>query len=127
MKDIFYFSDNDIDLAIIRNILLDNYDYDLLLNVSQDALEIKINEDKIVQVVKMDIGSGFGDPEDLEVIRDTGMTSCVCISHHSDEIDHVKNFLRIILGRFGGWVGNDSEGFEPRFMLADIERFEYSD
>jgi hypothetical protein len=126
MRDIFFFSGSNIDLADVRDILSSNNNYDLLLNSSKNALEIKMGNE-IVQMAKLDISKDFGDPEDLEVIKNTGMKTCFCVSHHSSSIDLVKDYLKKLLEIYGGWVGNDSEGFEPRFILDEIDFFEYSE
>ncbi|CAM3599535.1 hypothetical protein VA7868_02204 [Vibrio aerogenes CECT 7868] len=126
MKDVFYFSKQPIELLSIKQNLQDYYN-DILLNEDQDALQIKINKEEMIQIVSLNVTTEFGDPEDCDVIEATGVKSCICISHHSFSIDCVKDILKIILKNYGGWVGNDSDYFEPRFVLDDIDSFRYSD
>lgn len=126
MNDIFYFSDKKISVKDLFSVLEGKSNYKLLLRDENDSLQISLSENINVQIACMDIKEEFGDPEDLDVIESSGVQSSFCISHYSNSLPQVKELLALFLNSFGGWVGNDSEAFEPRYFLADISFFKYS-
>ncbi|NHZ98336.1 hypothetical protein [Massilia sp. CCM 8734] len=74
---------------------------------------------------QMDILRDFEDPESVEAILKTNAKAAFCISYHSYTLDELKNALKLMLERYGGWVGNDSNEFVPRFTLNDISSLSY--
>ena len=125
MRDIFYLTEKSLKLTEIKTILVESCGYDCYLNANKDGLEIRV-EKEIIQIVKLDIAENFGDPEDIRIIESTETICCLCISHHTSALKYVLIFMKFILSKYGGWIGNDSDGFEPRFTLNNLSNFCYS-
>lgn len=65
------------------------------------------------------------DPDEAMQLRQDGVLSVFCVSHHPTALQRLLPVLRIVLEAHGGWVGNDDEGYEPRFDFTSLDRFRY--
>ena len=49
----------------------------------------------------------------------------VCISHHKSCVKETLELAKMLLDRYGGWIGNDNDGFLLVFDAANISSFSY--
>ncbi len=124
MDDIFYFSAQEINALDLYSVLEQDNKYELLLSEESNSLQVTLGKNIIFQIVCMNIKE-FGEPEDIEIIKSTDVVSSFCISHHRYDLSDMKKILSVFLELFGGWVGNDSDAFAPRYSLDDIYCFKY--
>jgi hypothetical protein len=126
LRDIFYFSPKELVLRDIYDLLNRTNLYTLLLTENSDALQVALGDTVIWQMYQMDILSDFSE-EDNRNIRATNARTCFCISFHSNTLNELKVILRALLTAFDGWVGDDTDGFEPRFELKNIDQLGSTD
>ena len=62
---------------------------------------------------------------DQEFIQTHKIASIVCISHHKSCAQETLELAKLLLDRWGGWIGNDSDGFLPVFDATNISSFSY--
>lgn len=124
MDDIFYFSAQEINALDLYSVLKQDNKYKLLLIEESNSLQVALGKDIIFQIAGMSIKE-FPEPEDVEIIKSTNVVSSFCISHHRYDLSDLKKILSVFLESFGGWVGNDSDAFAPRYSLDDLHYFKY--
>jgi hypothetical protein len=125
MNDIFYFTEQNVGLKEIQDELQLSTSYEYFLTEKQDALQVTLGSNERLQFDLLELPVDIVDPGDLEVLQKSAVKSAICISHHSYSLDKVKSILHILLKRFGGWIGNDSDAFEPRFSIDNLNEFTY--
>lgn len=77
-----------------------------------------------IDLVLMDIKE-FRDKKDFELIREKGIYRIICISHHKNSLIYVLKLVSVLFKKWGGWLGNDNEGFIPIYGLDNISSFQY--
>jgi hypothetical protein len=65
--------------------------------------------------------------QEQEELQSCGIESAYCITHHRQSLPLILPILELLLKRFGGWAGNDDDGFKPRFDKNSISLFCYPD
>ena len=65
------------------------------------------------------------DKSGQEFIQTHEIESIVCISHHKSCVKETLELAKMLLDRYGGWIGNDNDGFLPVFDAANISSFSY--
>lgn len=126
MRDVFYFTDRKITLDHLQYCLKQE-GYDVLLSSERFSLQVSFPKESKVQIYPMDIASDFLDEDSIEVIKNKNFASVFCISHDQEYIEELKGCLTAFFFKYGGWVGNDSDYFEPIFDQSDIHEFSYSE
>lgn len=121
MNDVFYFSSTSVALASVCKVLGEEYLYNLYLTPGQDALQIDLNDSMHFQIHEMNVDDDFSGPSDFDVIARINARSCFCFSYHNVNLPALKDVLKTLLQRFGGWVGSDAEAFEPLYSLENID------
>ena len=128
MNDFFYFSALDIDVEDLHVAISGIEQYSSFLSKNEKNLQIEvISNDKNVRwdIYEMNIDEDFSDAGSLNTIKESGAVSCFCVSHHSWTLNELGKLFMIFISIFGGWVGNDSDGFEPKFTLENISFLSY--
>jgi hypothetical protein len=120
LNDLFYFSQKELNLRDLHSLLSEVNVYSLFLTENCDALQVGFGEKIIWQIYQMNISADFSD-EDILDIGATGAKTCFCISYHNNTLNQLKLILIMCLETFGGWVGSDSDGFEPKLTLENID------
>lgn len=122
MDDIFYLTQKKLDVSCL---------YHVFLNVNElcvDAFEVSNSlqlrtKTQIINLTFMNV-SEFKDSF-CKLIQEREISSIVCISHHKVYRKEMLDIAKILLQEYGGWIGNDSDGFLPIFDMTDIEFFSY--
>jgi len=122
MDDVFYFTDRGVTLGEVAE-LSATFGYELV-SVSAKGLVLRMDSTgQELHVAPYDLGEG--EPDEENELRSLGVQSAFCISHHRAAIQGLTLFLARVLGKFGGWIGNDADGFHPRFDEATLREFRY--
>ena len=88
-----------------------------------NAVQLRTKK-QIINLALMDIAE-FKDSLCSELIHEREISSIVCISHHKAYIKEILGIVKILLEKYGGWIGNDSDGFLPIFDITNIDFFSY--
>lgn len=67
----------------------------------------------------------FKDSADQRFIQEKKISSIICISHHTSYIAETLKLTELLLEKWGGWIGNDTDGFLPIFDVKNISVFCY--
>ena len=59
----------------------------------------------------------FKDSADQRFIQEKKISSIICISHHTSYIAEILKLTELLLEKWGGWIGNDTDGFIPIFAV----------
>lgn len=71
-------------------------------------------------------GQEYMEEAERELVQREGWISSFCISHHPRDSSEFFILATALLQRFGGWIANADDLFEPRFDLENIASFRYS-
>ena len=124
MADIFYMSPQVIDLVDVnRSANMINV-HNTTITKSSGVLEVEYSEGVVAQWFSMKLEE-FQEIEDREFLRKNNIKSVFCVSHHSNDYSLIKAHIKELLQEYGGWIGNDSKGFQPYYNIMDIDGFSY--
>ncbi len=121
MDDIFYFSDKKVNLKDIKCIAEKIGYGKLFLTTDETGLQIEVDEYEYWQFAIVDIDNDFNDPKEKSVLEKANTVSGFCISHHIQSLNNLIKLLQEIGRHFGGWIGSDEDGFEPRFICLELK------
>lgn len=120
MDDIFYLSTMKIDLKDIGEEAKAVKVKSILIPKFSEIIEIEYQEGVIASWAKMSVKE-FRETEDAKFLIDNEIESVFCISHHNKDLHIFLPHIRNLLGKYGGWIGNDNSGFQPYYNLENIE------
>ncbi len=125
MEDIFYFSNERILLSEIKKIAESSGYHRITLASDEQALELGNRNGSYWQIYLLDTVKDIPEPEDKEFLKKLNMISGLCLCHHKNDINELLIFIAKIGEKYGGWIGNDEDGFEPRFPVNQLDNFRY--
>lgn len=122
MDDIFYLSpiklNTDCMCKVFQNVdSIHVRDFRL-----SDAIQINTGT-QIINMTLMGLSEFY--EANQEFIQTHKIASIVCISHHISCVQETLELAKLLLDRWGGWIGNDSDGFLPIFDATNISSFSY--
>lgn len=124
MDDIFYLSTKKITVNNIKQIAEQVNVKNTFIPKSSDVLEIDYSEGVTASWFQMRVEE-FEEPESVKFLDCNKIRTIFCISHHPKDLKLILPHLKKVLKEYGGWIGNDSEGFQPCFDIEFIDSFEY--
>lgn len=93
---------------------------------SADVLQIEYSYDIMAEWFRMKL-EDFYESEDKKFFDINKIQSVFCISLHLSNFDFILPHIKMLLQHYGGWIGSDSEGFQPYFNHENIDLFTLSD
>lgn len=121
MNDIFYFSAPRVDIDDIAS-LARQLGW-VHVHATPSGIDMRHDGERSrCSWLPFDLDSA--EPAEAERLREEGITCAYCISHHPPH-PALMQLLTELTRRYGGWVGNDSDDFLPRFDHADLAAFRY--
>ncbi len=124
MDDIIFFSKQIIMNEDVKRYAIDIGAIRVFISESYDDLAIYYSKNHKVDWYKMSIDE-FGDPCDADYLLQNEIKSIYLISHHKKDLPFIINHIKLLMRDFGGWLGNDSDMFQPCFNIDNIEKFSY--
>ena len=122
MDDIFYLSSVKLNTDCICRVF-QNVDSIYVENFRLSGA-IQINTGR--QLINMTLMGALEFYEtNRKFIQTHEIETIVCISHHKSCVKETLELSKILLDRYGGWIGNDNDGFLPVFDAANISSFSY--
>lgn len=88
------------------------------------AASIVFDPDILFAIYRMAPADDFC-PEDTRTLQTLGVVAVFCISHRRTSVESLRRLLRSLLERYGGYVGHDTEGFQPIFTAKTLPDFSY--
>jgi hypothetical protein len=125
MDDLFYLTTSKICTFDLYKSIKEMSPEKLLFWEMSNSLQIYYGEDKFIDIYEMSLDDF--DCEDREFLIDHKIMAVFCVSHHPEDREFFMKYIEFILVRYGGWLGNDSEKFQPWFNLNNINSFRYYD
>lgn len=123
MDDIFYLCPIKIELSDIETAFQNIKKIKINLFKKSDTLQVKYRE-KIIIFTLMNINE-FKDQVDNKILIEKNISKVICISHHKSYIAEVLELSKELLLTWGGWLGNDNDGFSPLFDISNLSYFNY--
>ncbi len=129
MEDLYYFTKSNVDLSDIKRIAKNLYYPCTEYTRTHDQwLNIYFRETSFWQWSRLD--ESEGDFEGFEmpqqhVINRFQPTSAFLIEHHVDSKYELVSFLRLVLEKYGGWVGCNDGNFGTVYTLENIKDLDY--
>ena len=147
MEDVFYFTKEAVSLDDIACMAKEtNYRYETIQASGVDtgqlriyyggqveswqrsdpseALEVHMREDYWYWEKWDDWLDTTPEPEHKAKLLEYSPTSAFIISYRPGSLPILKRFLKLVLRRFGGWVG-DAEDWSNPYTLSNIDKLEY--
>lgn len=122
MDDVFYLSPARLNKKCLQKVFQNIDSFNVREYRLSDAIQIETG----TQVINMTImGVLEFDKSGQEFIQTHEIKSIVCISHHKSCVQETMALAKLLLNRWGGWIGNDSDGFSPVFDSTNISSFHY--
>lgn len=123
MNDLFYLTTHKINLSDIIQFSenLENYIF------SGDKVCVQINVANTVFHFQQMFPHDFPEEADQNFIIGQDINSIFCISHRSKDLNLLTNYMKAIMAKWNGYLGNDDEEFEPYYKFTEIEQFAYSE
>ena len=122
MDDIFYMSANKVGIIDISESAKKVNVKSTFIPESSDVLEIEYCDDIIANWFCMRLDD-FRELEDQRFLIDNKIESIFCISYHSSDFALIRPHIKTLLKEYGGWIGNDEDGFQPCFNLGNLDLF----
>ena len=120
MDDIFYMSSKNVRIKDIDEIAKRINVKKTFMPQSTDVLEVEYCDGVMVNWFRMRL-EDFQELEDTKFLSDNKIKSIFCISHHSSHFPLILPHIKILLQEYGGWIGNDAEGFHPCFNISTLD------
>ena len=124
MDDIFYMSSKNVRIKDIDEIAKRVNVKNTFIPRSTDALEVEYCDGVMANWFCMKM-EDFQELEDMKFVIQNRINSIFCISHHSGNFSLILPHIKLLLQEYGGWIGNDEEGFQPCFNVENIDLFNY--
>ena len=122
MDDIFYLSPFKLETDSVCKVF-QNVDGICVKDFrSSDTIQI-YTETQIINMTLMGVFEFYEASQ--EFIQTHKIASIVCISHHKSYIQETLELAKLLLDRWSGWIGNDSDGFLPIFDTTNILSFSF--
>lgn len=119
---LFYFTEFDINLRQIADLFRGTVDCSFAANY----LFVCYHAEKSWRWTKLtERDLDRLEPAQRTKIAEFQPASAFAIEHHVCEWPEVLPFLKLALGRYGGWVGYDDGTFEKVYTVENIERLEH--
>ena len=122
MDDIFYMSAKKVSIKDISEIAKRINVKNTFIPKSLDVLQIEYCDGIIADWLCMSVDD-FGEYDNMNFLIDNKIESIFCISYHSRNFALMLPHIKILLQEYGGWIGNDGDGFRPYYNLQNIDLF----
>ena len=122
MDDIFYMSEKKISITDIAEAARSVNVKSTFIPQTSDVLQVEYSDGIMTEWFFMKVEE-FQEMDDKKFLSDNKISSIFCISFHVKDFVLILPHIKILLERYGGCIGNDSEGFQPIFNLHNIDFF----
>lgn len=122
MDDIFYMSAKKVSIKDINEIAKRTNVKNTFIPKSLDVLQIEYCDGIIADWFCMSVDD-FCEDENKKFIVNNKIESIFCVSYHPSNFALMLPHIKILLQEYGGWIGNDGDGFQPCFNLQNIDLF----
>ena len=138
MEDVFYFTKSKIGVLDIMRVAIEaGYEVPRgLTPLSEDPCEQARNinymnpitgDERFWPVESMSAECGYyegWDEESMQKVSDYEPASAFSISYNPGSVHMLAAFLKVVLERYGGWVGCDDVGFRRSYTAENIEEMD---
>lgn len=124
MDDIFYMSSNEVSIKDISEIAKRMNVKNTIISNATDILEVEYCDGVVADWFCMNL-EDFHELEDKKFLIENYIKSIFCVSHHSINFSFILPHIKMLLQEYGGWIGNDEEGFLPCYDIGSIDSFNY--
>lgn len=124
MDDIFYMSSKNVSIKDINEIAKRMNVNNTFMSKTSDVVEIEYSDNVVASWFCMSL-EDFQEVEDKKFLMENQIKSIFCVSHHSNNFLSILPHLKMMLQEYGGWIGNDIEGFQPCYDMWTIDLFNY--
>ncbi len=124
MDDIFYMSSKDVSIEDVDEIAKRMNVKNTFLSKTSDVLEIEYSDSVEASWFCMRL-EDFQEVEDKKFLIENRIKSIFCVSHHSNNFPFLLPHIKMMLQEYGGWIGNDGEGFQPCYDRGSVDLFNY--
>ena len=124
MDDIFYMTDKKININDIAEVAREVNVKSIFIPESVNVLQIEYSYDIMAEWFCMKL-EDFYESEDKKFFDRNKIQSVFCISSHLSNFDFILPHIKMLMQEYGGWIGSDSEGFQPCFNHENIDCFTY--
>ncbi|WNS43281.1 hypothetical protein [Paenibacillus sp. MMS20-IR301] len=121
MNDIFFLTNKIISIIDIEKVISS---LKIIHSSSSKVAQIYYTMESYAEWAEMKLEE-FDDSENSDMLKAKGIKSILCISHHPRDISLIIPQIKSVLITYGGWIGSDSESFEPLYNIENIDQFEY--
>jgi hypothetical protein len=120
VDDLFYFTEQDVNLkklaelaSLMENVKVELHSEGLRTELIPNARNSGVHWAPYTEQEM--------EPTERQELKAMGIQSAFCMSYHPSSFHELKVLLLLILRKYGGWLGDDSEGFHPRRNLEELE------
>ncbi|MEN2773852.1 hypothetical protein ABCY62_02125 [Acetivibrio clariflavus] len=124
MDDIFYLNTKKISVKDVKKVAEKLKVNKVFIPKTSDVLEIQYCDGIYASWFEMSVDD-FQEPDDRNFLYKNKIVSIFCISYHPKDLEFILPHIKCVLKEYGGWIGNDSERFQPLFDIKNIDSFFY--
>ena len=119
MDDIFYMSAKKVSIRDVEEAARRANVKDTFVPKTSDIVQIEYNDGIVADWFCMDVEE-FCEPEAKKFLDEHKIESIFCVSHHQVHFTSMLPHIKILLQEYGGWIGDDGDGFQPCYDLQAL-------
>ena len=124
MDDIFYMTSRDVHIKDINETAQIMNVNNTCISKTLDVIEIEYSDKVVASWCCMSL-EDFHEAEDKKFLLENHIKSIYCISYHANRLGTILPHIKMLLHRYGGFIGNDDEGFQPCYDMENIDMFTF--
>lgn len=91
-----------------------------------NIMELQLISDNTMDWIEVSESDVFDD-EDKKIINSYGAKSVFCITVEADDTEVLISVVKVIMEKYDGILGNDTDDFKPLFDKSNIDNFNYNE
>lgn len=120
MDDIFYMTDTKVSINDIALIARETNARNIFIHESAGVVQVEYKENITADWFCMK-SEDFPESEDKKFLTDNKIQSIFGIACHLNNLTSMLPHIKTLLQKYGGFIGNDSKGFQPCFSQENID------
>lgn len=119
IEEYYYFSDRALDARALQAAVPEAFREATDIWPDLNLMEVVMDYDSLIF---QDAKECFVDPEDLKFFKEQGIRAWYDISFDAADIKKVRSVMKAVMETCGGWIGSDTDDFEPSYRTENIEK-----
>jgi len=125
--DVFLILKQKVNVIEIQDLINDNFkEINTEIWPDLNIMELQLSSENTMDWIEVSESDVF-DEDDKKLIGSYGAKSVYCITVEADDTNVLVNIVKLLLEKYDGVLGNDTDDFKPIFDKSNIESFNYNE